>query len=73
MKNVDDMRVFVFNQITSLQAGKITPQNFKAIVVGLNLVVSTFKLELEYAKAMNKNPEMKFFDVGLSGEPEKQP
>lgn len=72
MKNLNDVRGLVFDEIDKLRKGQTTTKNLNAIVGALNFVVNTVKLELEYAKTMNKNPEMQFFDVNFDTGPAKQ-
>lgn len=68
MKNINDMRALVFEEIKRLQNNESTPAKLNAIVGGLGFVMSSVKLELEYAKTMAKNPEMPFFDISFEGQ-----
>jgi hypothetical protein len=72
MQSVNDIRELIGSEIEMLQNGKRTPATFNAIRGGLSLVLSSVKLELEYAKALNKNPDMSFFEINLDSQPKKQ-
>ena len=59
----------VFEEIEALRSGKSTPARMNAITSGLGLVVNTAKLELEWAKTMNKKPDMEFYEVSMDVSP----
>ncbi len=65
MKNLSDVRKFVFTEIYELKSGKTDVQKLNAVIGALNFVLSTAKLELEYAKAFNKDPKMDFVEVNI--------
>lgn len=71
MNIVNDIRSLIFTEVRKLQERKTTPQTFNAIRGGMALVLTSVKLELEFAKVMQKNPNMQFFEVPVdSAEPE---
>lgn len=72
MKNLSAVREFVFEEIAKLQSGKTDAKKLTATINALNFILKTAQFELAYAKSLNKNPKMDFFEVELQDTPQKQ-
>lgn len=72
MKNMNDMRTMLCETIQELRDNKTTPANVNAIVNATGKIISTIKLELEYAKLLNRQPVNSFVQLSekktLSGD-----
>ena len=67
------MRNILSEEIDKLREGKTTAANVNAVTNATGKILSTVKLEMEYAKLLGKNPHIAF--VGLieeSTEPAKK-
>jgi hypothetical protein len=57
MKNMNDIRQMLCDEIQKIRDGKTTPANVNAITNATGKILSTIKLELEYAKLSNTKPK----------------
>lgn len=58
--NAGDLRVILSDQIRDLREGKATAQNVNALCNAVGKIISTVKLELEYAKLVGVTPRVDF-------------
>lgn len=76
IKNMNDIRAMLCQEIQSLRNKQTTPSSVNAIVNATGKIISTIKLELEYAKLVNKEPAMTFIQLTeqstISGEKSKK-
>jgi hypothetical protein len=63
MKNMNDIRAMLCEEIQALREKTTTPANVNAIVNATGKILSTIKMEIEYAKLVNKTPEMDFINL----------
>lgn len=63
MKNMNDMRAMLCDEIQRLRENKTTPANVNAITNATGKILSTIKLEMEYAKLMNKQADVSFIQL----------
>jgi len=63
MKNMNDIRQMLCEEIDSLREKKTTPASVNAIVNATGKILSTIKLELEYAKLAGKEPVNDFIQL----------
>lgn len=54
IKNMDDLRGIIIDQIEKLQSKESTPAVANAIFNGVGKVLSTVKLEIEYSRYIRK-------------------
>ncbi len=64
MKNLNQLRDILSEEIDSLRAKKTTAENVNAICNATGKFLSSIKLELEYAKIMGKQPNIKVLTLG---------
>ena len=57
MKNMNEIRTMLCDEIEKIRTGNSTPANANAIANLTGKILSSIKLELEYAKLANKNPK----------------
>ena len=63
MKNMNDIRTMLSEEISKLRNKETTPSNVNAIVNATGKILSTIKMELEYAKLTNKKPNVDFIQL----------
>jgi hypothetical protein len=63
MKNMNDIRAMLCEEIEALRNKETTPANVNAIVNATGKILSTIKLEMEYAKLAGKEPKMDFIQL----------
>lgn len=63
IKNMDDIRQVLSDEIERLRTGKSTPANLNAITNGVGKIISTVKLEIECAKLANKTLKNGFIQL----------
>jgi hypothetical protein len=63
MKNMNDIRAMLCEEIQKLRDNKTTAANVNAITNATGKILSTVKLELEYAKITNKTPKPGFIEL----------
>ena len=66
MKTMHQIREMLCEEIDSLRAKTTTPANVNAIVNATGKILTTVKMEMEYAKLMNKQPDLQFMTLGLT-------
>lgn len=59
--NVSELRATLTEQITLLKTGKAEPKNVNAIVNAAGKVLSTIRLEMEYARMIGIVPKISAF------------
>lgn len=64
MKNMNEMREMLCEEIDNLRAKKTTAANVNAVVNATGKILTTIKMEMEYAKLMGRQPKMDFIDLG---------
>jgi 3-methyladenine DNA glycosylase Mpg len=70
IKNMNDIRAILCDEIEKLRDNKTTAANVNAVTNATGKILSTIKLEMEYAKLTNKNPVSTF--VQLEDKPKMQ-
>lgn len=60
MKDIRELREILCQQIDDLRDKKTTPANVNAIVNATGKILTTVKMEMEYAKMTNRSPDMGF-------------
>jgi hypothetical protein len=73
MKNMNDMRAMLCEEIQNIRDGKQTAANLNAIVNATGKVLSTIKMEIEVAKLANKQPKIGFIELGETVTLDAQP
>lgn len=63
IKTVNDLRAILVEEISNLKAGKTTAANVNAVTNATGKILSTVKLEMEYAKLIGKTPNIDFIKV----------
>jgi hypothetical protein len=63
MKNMNDMRAMLCEEIQNIRDGKQTASNLNAIVNATGKILSTIKMEIEVAKITNKQPKISFIEL----------
>jgi hypothetical protein len=66
MKTMHQIREMLCEEIDALRAKTTTPANVNAIVNATGKILTTVKMEMEYAKLMNKQPDLQFMTLGLA-------
>lgn len=61
MKNMNEIRALLADEIQKLRKKTTTPASLNAIVNATGKIISTIKLELEYAKLVGKSPALNGF------------
>ncbi len=64
MKNINQMREILCEEIDNLRAKKTTAANVNAIVNATGKILTTIKMELEYSKLMGRQPNLAFIPLG---------
>ena len=60
VKTMDDLRMILSEQINRLKQGNTTAANVNAITNATGKILSTIKLEMEYAKLTGRKPIIPF-------------
>lgn len=60
VKNINDLRTILSEEIDNLRAGKTTPANINAITNATGKIFSSIKLEMEYVKLLGEKPSIPF-------------
>ena len=63
MKSMNQIREMLCEEIDALRAKKTTPANVNAVVNATGKILTTIKMELEYAKSLGKQANMKFIEL----------
>jgi hypothetical protein len=66
MKTMHQIREMLCEEIDALRAKTTTPANVNAIVNATGKILTTVKMEMEYAKLMNKQPDLQFMALGIA-------
>lgn len=66
MKTMHQIRQMLCEEIDALRAKTTTPANVNAIVNATGKILTTVKMEMEYAKLMNKQPDLQFMALGIA-------
>ena len=60
VKNVNDLRTILAEEITKIRNGETTAANVNAIVNATGKILTTVKMEIEYNKLIGKTPTIDF-------------
>ena len=63
IKTVNDLRVILAEEIEKIRSGKTTAANVNAIVNATGKILTTVKMEIEYAKLIGKTPHIDFIQT----------
>ncbi len=63
MKTMNELRDILSTEIDSLRNKQTTAQNLNAVVNAIGKILTTVKMEIEYAKVMGKRPVMDFITL----------
>jgi len=63
MKTMNEIRNILCEEIDALREKKTTPANVNAIVNATGKILTTIKMELEYAKSVGKQANMQFIQL----------
>lgn len=63
MKTMNEIRNLLCEEIDALREKKTTPANVNAIVNATGKILTTIKMELEYAKSVGKQANMQFIQL----------
>ncbi len=63
MKTINEIRDVLCEEIDRIRAGKTTPANVNAVVNAVGKILTTIKMEIEYAKANGKVPNLPFIEL----------
>jgi len=63
MKNMNDIRQMLAEEIQKLRDKQTTPANVNAIVNATGKILSTIKMEIDYAKLTNKHAKIDFIQL----------
>ena len=63
MKTMNQIREMLCEEIDALRAKKTTAANVNAVVNATGKILTTIKMELEYAKSLGKQANMKFIEL----------
>ena len=69
MKNIQEIRDILCEEIDKLRNKTTTPSNVNAIVNAVGKVLTTVKMEMEHAKLTNSQPNMKFMALPAPEKP----
>jgi len=76
MKTMNQIRDLLCEEIDALRAKKTTAANVNAVVNATGKILTTIKMEMEYAKSVGKSANMKFIeleDVKVEAAPKAKP
>ncbi len=62
-KNIHEIRVLLCEEINNLRAGKTTAANVNAVTNATGKILSTVKMQMEYAKLIGKKPDLDFLEL----------
>lgn len=63
LKDINELRTILCEEIDNLRSGNTTPANVNAITNATGKILSSVKLEMEYAKLTGKKPEVSFIKI----------
>ena len=63
INNMNDIRAILCDEIEKLRDNKTTAANVNAVTNATGKILSTIKLEIEYAKLANKRPTSNFIQL----------
>lgn len=63
IKNMNDIRAMLCEEIEKLRKNKTTAANVNAVTNATGKILSTIKLEMEYAKLSNQKPKNSFIQL----------
>jgi hypothetical protein len=63
MKTMNEIREILCEEIDALRNKKTTPANVNAVVNATGKILTTIKMEMEYAKSIGKQADMKFIEL----------
>lgn len=63
MKDINELRSILCEEIDKLRDEQTTAANVNAIVNATGKVLTTVKMEMEYAKLVGRKPELKFIPL----------
>lgn len=63
MKTMNQLRDILCEEIDSLRDKKTTAANVNAVVNATGKILTTVKMEIEYAKVMGRRPLMSFIEL----------
>lgn len=69
---MNQIRDLLCEEIDDLRAKKTTPSAVNAVVNATGKILTTIKMELEYAKSLGKTANMKFIELTAPPDPEKK-
>ena len=69
IQNIEDLRTHAIETLENLRAGKIEIDEAGTTSKLYENILSSVKLELEYAKILDKNPKIKFINSKLEDKP----
>lgn len=72
IKNMNDIRAILCDEIEKLRENKTTAANVNAVTNATGKILSTIKLEMEYAKLTNKTPKNSFIQLEEKASMSKQ-
>lgn len=61
--NVNDLRSILAEEIHKLRKEETTPENVKAISNAAGKILTTIKMEMEYAKMLGITPQIDFIQI----------
>jgi hypothetical protein len=62
MKNMSEIRDILCEEIDRVRSGRAKVNEVNTIIKATNVLLTTVKMELDYAKLLGKKPDMKFID-----------
>ena len=65
IKNINDLRKILSEEIDKLRNGDTTPANINAITNATGKIFSSIKLEMEYAKLLGEKPNILYITQGM--------
>jgi hypothetical protein len=68
MKNMNDIRAMLCEEIQSLRDGKSDPKRVQAISSATSRILTSIKLELDYAKLQSRKPHVGFIQLTESAQ-----
>lgn len=63
MKTMNQLRDLLCEEIDKVRTEKTTAANVNAIVNATGKILTTIKMEMEYAKLKGQQPQMKFIEL----------
>jgi hypothetical protein len=62
VRTIDDLRSILADEIGKIRKGETTAANVNAVTNASGKILSTVKLEMEYAKLVGKTPHIAFIE-----------